>query len=346
MPPASVQSDPALLALPKAELHLHLEGSIEPATAVELAARHGIQITAAEVSARYAPGNFAQFIETFKWVTSFLRDPDDYALVMERLGHTLARQNVLYAEITLSVGVMLRRDQDPAANLQALRDAAAKIPALQCKWIFDCVRQWGPAAAMEVARHAAPLRSEGVIAFGMGGDELSIPAAEFRAPYDFAAAAGLHRLVHAGETGDPQSIIDAIGLLGAERIGHGIAAIRSERLMNSLAESGVPLEVCPTSNLRTGALCRQLGRPSALEADHPLPTLMRRGVRVTLGSDDPAMFETSLTAEYELAQRIGVKPGGIVRLAQSGFECAFLEPPARQALLAKFQAARKSAGLL
>jgi aminodeoxyfutalosine deaminase len=338
--------DPALLAFPKAELHLHLEGSIEPATAVELAARHDVTLTPQEVAARYAPGDFAQFIEAFIWVTAFLRAPADYALIMERLAESLARQNVIYAEITLSVGVMLRRQQDPAANLEAIRAAAAKIHTLRCEFIFDCVRQWGPEAAMEVARRAAPLRNEGVIAFGMGGDELSIPAAEFRAAYDFAADAGLHRLVHAGETGGPEIIIDAIELLGAERIGHGIGAMRSDRLMDSLAESGVPLEVCPTSNLRTGALARQLGQSSASESQHPLPMLMRRGVRVTLGSDDPAMFETSLTTEYELARRIGLSATELVRLAKAGFDYAFLDPHERAALLAKFEVGRKAAGLV
>jgi aminodeoxyfutalosine deaminase len=342
----SAPADPALLAFPKAELHLHLEGSIEPSTAVELAARHGVPLSVDEVAARYAPGDFAQFIESFIWITSFLRGPADYALIMQRLAESLARQNVLYAEITLSVGVMLRRQQDPTANLEAIRAAAAKTPTLRCEFIFDCVRQWGAEAAMEVARCAAPLRNEGVIAFGMGGDELSIPAAEFRAAYDFAAAAGLHRLVHAGETGGPEIIIDAIELLGAERIGHGIGAMRSDRLMDSLAESGVPLEVCPTSNLRTGALARQLNRSSATEAEHPLLMFIRRGVRVTLGSDDPAMFETSLTREYQLARRIGLRTEEMIALARAGFDHAFLDPPERDALLAKFEVGRKAAGLV
>ena len=337
---------PSLLALPKAELHFHLEGSIEPATAVELAARHGIQITEQEVATRFAPGNFAKFLDAFKWVTSFLRDPSDYALIMERAAQSLARQNILYAEITLSAGVMLLRQQDPAANLDAIRVAARKIPSIRCAWIFDCVRQFGHAAAMRVAESAAALRGEDVIAFGMGGDELSLPASEFRAAYDFAAAAGLHRLVHAGETGGPDAVSEAIDVLGAERIGHGIAAMRSEALMDSLAQSGVPLEICPTSNFRTGALARQLAKPAVSEADHPLAMLVRRGVRVTLGDDDPAMFETSLTAEYELAQRIGFAPDELVRLARSGFECAFLDPPTRHALLAAFESGRKAAGLV
>ena len=344
--PAAPTISTLLTALPKAELHLHLEGSIEPATVVELAARHGVSLTAPEVAARYAPGDFAQFIEAFKWVTSFLREPADYALILERLAESLVHQNVVYAEITLSVGVMLLRKQDPAANLAALRQAARKFPAVRVAWIFDCVRQFGPAAAMQVAEHAAALRTEGVIAFGMGGDERSLPATEFRTAYDFAASARLHRLVHAGETGDPAAISDAIELLGAERIGHGIAAMRSERLMNSLAESGVCLEVCPTSNLRTGALARQRGTPSATESEHPLPLFLRRGLRVALGSDDPAMFETTLSGEYELASRIGLSTTDLVHVARTGFECAFLDASEKQHLLAIFDSKRKSAGLI
>jgi len=336
----------SLLALPKADLHVHLEGSIEPPAVVELAARHDVKLTTQEVAARYAPGDFDQFIAAYLWVTSFLRDPADYGLIMERLGESLARQNALYAEITLSVGVMFRREQDPAANLEAIRAAARKIPSLRCAFIIDCVRQWGPEPAMEVARCAVALRNEGVVAFGMGGDELALPASDFRAAYDLTRAAGLHSVVHAGETGDPQGIRDAITELGAERIGHGIAAMRSESLMDSLAESGVCLEVCPTSNLRTGALARQTGKRAPTESDHPLPTLLRRGVRVSLGADDPAMFETNLTAEYELAQRIGVTPDEIVRLARTGFDSAFLAPRERDDLLAKFEAGRKSAGLV
>src|ERR1700676_4932740 len=146
-------------ALPKAELHVHLEGSIEPPTVVELAARHGVTLTVEEATARYAPGEFAQFIESFIWVTSFLRCPEDYALISRRFADSLLRQNVLYAEVTLSVGVMFRRKQDPSANYAALREAALQVPGVRLKWIFDAVRQWGAAPAMEVAKIAAELHS-------------------------------------------------------------------------------------------------------------------------------------------------------------------------------------------
>src|SRR5271167_874297 len=160
-------------SLPKAELHLHLEGSIRPETAVELAARHGVTITRDEVVARYNYTNFADFIEAFKWVTSYLREPDDYALITKRLAEELVRQNVVYAEITISAGVILRRMQNLEATLTAIRDTAQSVPfsRLRLVWILDATRQFGPEPAMEVARWAAKLHKLGVVAFGMGGDE-------------------------------------------------------------------------------------------------------------------------------------------------------------------------------
>ena len=276
----SVQSWAARFQLlPKAELHLHLEGTMEPATVVALAKKYGDALTEAAVAARYAARDFAAFIEAYKWVTSYLRAPSDYALVACRMCEQLLAQNVVYAEITLSVGVMLLRKQDVAANFAAIREAAAPFEhrGLRLQWIFDAVRQFGPAAARDVARCAEDLRAAGVVAFGMGGDELALPAAHFRDVYEYAAAHGLHRLVHAGEIGGPDSVRDAVEILGAERIGHGIASAADPELMALLAERSIGLEICPTSNLCTGALARHLGRPEARLAEHPLPRLFSRG---------------------------------------------------------------------
>src|SRR5580693_4706398 len=161
-------SETVFTALPKAELHVHLEGTIAPSTVVELAARHGVALTAEDTAPRYAPGYFDQFIENFIWITSFLRGPEDYALIAKRFAESLQRQNVLYAEVTLSIGVMFRRNQDPAANFAALRDAASQVPGVRLKYIFDAVRQWGAAPAMEVARIAVALHSPDIIAYGIG----------------------------------------------------------------------------------------------------------------------------------------------------------------------------------
>ena len=335
-----------LAKLPKAELHVHLEGSIEPSTVVELAARHGVSVTATEAVARYAPGTFADFIQSFIWVTSFLRGPDDYALIARRCAEALRRQNVVYAEVTLSIGVMLRRKQDPAANFAALRAAAAQVPGIRLGWIFDAVRQWGAEPAMEVAHIAAELRSPDIIAYGIGGDELGLPTAELRGVYEYVASQGLHRLIHAGEVGGSELVREAVEMLGAERIGHGIGVMHDERTMDLLVERGVPLEVCPTSNLRTGALAAQLRTTLAGYEQHPLPSFVHRGLPVTLSSDDPAMFETTLVDEYLHAGRMGLNASQLVGLAEASFRYSFLPQPEKRVLLDQFHSGAAALGLL
>jgi adenosine deaminase/aminodeoxyfutalosine deaminase len=334
--------------LPKAELHLHLEGSIRPETAVELAARHGVTITKDEVLARYNYCNFAGFIEAFKWVTSFLRVPDDYALITKRLAEELVRQNVVYAEITISVGVMLRRMQNVEANFMAIRDTAQSAPfsRLRTAWIFDAARQFGADAAMEVARWSAKLQKSGVIAFGMGGDELSLPTVSFRPSFDLARNEGLHVVCHAGEVGGPELVREAFELLGAERIGHGIAVMHDLALADSLANRRVVLENCLSSNICTGALAKQLGQPDVPLSSHPLAIFLQRGLFVILSTDDPAMFHTDLLTEYSRAASLGLSNAQLLQLAEQSFNAAFLSPMDKRQLLEDFRAAAKSQGLL
>ena len=315
-----------IASLPKAELHLHLEGSIEPATLCALAKRHGLAMTEEEVRRGYAYRNFAEFIEAFKWVTSFLREPQDYACVVRDLAEHLLVQNVVYAEVTLSVGVMLLRNQQPEANFEALLRAAEPFErrGLRLQWVFDAVRQFGPQAALAVVESARSCHSKAIVAFGIGGDELSVPTAEFRAVYDRAGEIGLHRLIHAGEMGGPDKIREAIELLSMERIGHGIAAINDPSLMDLLAERKTPLEICPVSNLRTGALARQLARKDARIEDHPLPAFFRHGIPVVLSTDDPAMFHTTLRDEYACAAQMGLQEDELSRISEMSFEYAFL----------------------
>ncbi len=333
--PSSSPDDPNSLknlrslisAIPKAELHLHLEGSIEPATAVKLAARHGVGITEEDVRERYAPGDFAKFLEAFKWVTSFLRTPADYALITERLAEKLLTQKVVYAEVTLSIGVMLLRKQDALANFAAIRAAAKKYESrgLRLQWIFDAVRQFGVAAANEVMSLVAECVGEGVVAFGIGGDELALPAKDFVSVYERAGAAGLGRLIHVGEIGNASAIQEAVEILGVTRVGHGIAAMNDSCVMDFLQERGITLELCPTSNIRTGALARQLGKSFARIEEHPLKKFFDRGLRITLSTDDPAMFETTLVDEYVRASdALGIAPASLVRIAEMGFENSFL----------------------
>ena len=314
-----------IASLPKAELHLHLEGSIQPATVCALTARHGVIMTEEEVRRRYAYRDFPEFIEAFKWVTSFLRAPQDYALIARDLAEHLLTQRVIYTEVTLSIGVMLLRKQRVEANFEALLRATEPFESrgLRFQWVFDAARQFGADAAMEVVESAKRCDSKAIVAFGIGGDELSVPTKEFRPVYDHAAQMGLHRLMHAGEVGAPEKIREAIELLGAERIGHGIAAIHDPELMDLLAERKLPLEICPGSNMKTAALARQLQREDPRIEDHPLPKLLRHGIPIVLSTDDPAMFHTTLHEEYVNAARMGLQEDELTRIVEMGFEHAF-----------------------
>jgi len=327
---------PRIASLPKVELHLHLEGSIRPAVASALSARHGFVLTEDEVRRRYDYRNFTEFIEAFKWVTSFLRDPRDFALLAADLAEQLLEQHVVYAEVTLSVGIMLLRKQDPEANFEAILAAMEPFEkrGLRLNWIFDAVRQFGPEPALDVVEAARRCASPRIVAFGIGGDELSIPTHEFRYAYLRAKSAGMRLLMHAGEVGGPEKIREAVEILGVERIGHGIAAIHDPALMDLLAERRIPLEVCPTSNLRTGALALQLRNPDATLQQHPLPQLLRRGIPVVLSTDDPAMFHASLVGEYEIAAQMGLSEAELVTLHRNAAEHAFLPDEARRAQLA------------
>jgi aminodeoxyfutalosine deaminase len=329
----------AILSRPKAELHLHLEGSVRPATVCALTRRHGVVVAEDEVRRFYAYKDFNGFLEAFKWVTSYLREPQDYALITRDLGEQLLAQNVVYAEITLSIGIMLLRKQDPVANFEAIVAAAGPFAArgLRMNWIFDAVRQFGAEAAMAVVEAAKRCASPSIVAFGIGGDELAVQTTAFRAVYDRAAEIGLHRLMHAGEVGGPEKIREAVELLGAERIGHGIAAIHDPALMDLLADRRIPLEVCPQSNVRTGALAFQLsrdqvsGRKQGTIENHPLPSLLRHGIPVVLSTDDPAMFHTTLLEEYENARSMGLTENELAQLVQMSFDHAFVQRPKAQA---------------
>jgi aminodeoxyfutalosine deaminase len=314
-----------IASLPKAELHLHLEGSIQPATVCALTARHGVAMTEEEVRQRYAYRDFLEFIEAFKWVTSFLREPADYALIANDLAEHLRTQNVVYTEVTLSIGVMLLRKQRPEANFEAMLRATEPFEkrGLHFRWVFDAARQFGVDAAMEVVECAQRANSKAIVAFGIGGDELVIPTRDLQPVYDRAGEIGLHRLIHAGEVGGPEKIRESIELLGAERIGHGIAAINDPELMDLLAARKIPLENCPASNIKTAALAKQLSCEDAKIEDHPLPKFLRRGIPVVLSTDDPAMFHTTLLGEYENATRMGLTEPELIQLVENGFQHAF-----------------------
>ena len=244
-----------ILSLPKAELHLHLEGSIEPSTLLELRHRHGMSgASLAEVEQLYNYADFAGFLSAFKDVTAHLQTPEDYELITYRLMESLKSQNVLHVEVFVSVGVCLWRKQDFPAIFEGLergRHRGEKDFGISMLWIFDAVRQFGAEKAKEVVDLAIQFRDHNVAGFGIGGDEQQGPAELFKDVYAHAAEHGLHLTAHAGENAGPESIWGALNLR-AERIGHGLTAGQDPELIEELAERQIPIEICVTSNVRTG----------------------------------------------------------------------------------------------
>jgi len=307
--------------LPKAELHLHLEGSITPETLVELRRRHGKKSTLTEAEALYQYKDFSGFLMAFKTLTEDLQTPEDYELITYRLMEQLKAENVLHAEIYVSVGVCLWRKQDFDAIFEGLdrgRLRGERDFGVSVLWIFDAVRQFGPGAAQDVFELAARYHDRNVIGVGIGGDEQKAPPELFREAYAYAANQGLRLTAHAGESAGPESIWGALNL-GAERIGHGLTASQDPELIEELARRQIPVEISLTSNLLTGC-CSKL-------SEHPVRRYFDQGLMITLNTDDPAMFGTSLTREYELAQsEFGLTDEHLRELARNSFEASFLPP--------------------
>lgn len=274
-------------AMQKAELHVHLEGSVEPETLREL----NPALDASEVQGWYRFSDFSGFIRSYIAVNRQLRSPADYALIARRLFERFQSDGITYAEVTVSAGVIVWKQQDFHRIFEALAAAAEETP-VTVRWVIDAVRQFGAEHAMEVAHLAVRHRDDGVVAYGIGGDEALGPVGWFERPFFYAKEHGLRLVPHAGETVGAESVWAAVRL-GADRIGHGIRAAEDPELLDYLCEKQIPLEVCLTSNVCTGAV------PS-LEA-HPLRRLYDAGVPITLNTDDPALFRTSLAKEYALA---------------------------------------------
>ena len=334
-------SEEFITKLPKVELHLHLEGSLRPDTLRELARGKGRVEKEVEgwiherQQHEYRYLNFTEFIEAFKFVVLLLETPEDYALATLRLMEWLSEQNVKYAEITLSAGVVLWKQQPLDRVYEAVRAASLEAGprlGLRVNWIFDAVRQFGPEPAREVLAWASRYRSAGVVAFGLGGDEERGPAGLFADVYREARDCGLHTLAHAGETTGAASVREAVELLKVERIGHGLAAGGNPEVCDLLRDRGIPLEGCPGSNVAMGLI------PQFRE--YPLPAFLDAGVTMTLNSDDPALFGTSLVQEfYKAAEAFSLTAQQVARLCENAVRAAFLPDGEKQVLLAQIQQA-------
>lgn len=340
-------SNDFIRALPKAELHLHLEGTVDPLTLSELSRRHptpfpttnnryrnvedsGRVFTEEEARALYEYKDFTGFLWAFKTVTERLRTTDDYELVTYRMMQKLHAQNVVHAEVYISAGVVQWRGQEFAplfAGAERGRQRGERDFGMSLYWIFDAVRHFGVDEARRVVDEAIALRSSNVVGVGIGGDERRAAPEQFREVYEHAAKHGLRMTVHAGETVGPESIWGALRELKADRIGHGLHAIDDPDLVQYLAEKQIPVEVCITSNLMTGC-CTVLEQ-------HPVRKLFDAGVLVTLNTDDPDMFRTTLVREYEIAQEVfGFSEAELRDLARNSFRASFLSYEKKRELLA------------
>ena len=325
-----------LRGLPKAELHLHLEGSITPETLVELSHRNDpTPLTLADARAVYNYHDFPSFLLCFKAVTTRLHTPADYELITYNMLRDLAAQGVRHAEAYISIGILYwqnRLDVDEViAAIERGRTRAEADFNISLLWIIDAVRHFGLEACARVFQKAAELQHQypSIVGIGIGGNELLGPAHEFRDLYAEAKAAGLRLTCHAGENTGPQSIWAALNI-GAERIGHALSAQDDPDLIEVLAERQIPLELNITSNLRTGCC------PS-LDA-HPARRYFEEGLMVTLNSDDPPFFGANLLDEYLLAHRTFEFPLDQLReLAANSIEASFLTPERKLALLGEVE---------
>ncbi|MDX3386208.1 adenosine deaminase [Streptomyces niveiscabiei] len=324
--PASPDLRAFIAGLPKAELHVHHVGSASPRIVAELAARHpdAKVPTDPEALADYFTfTDFAHFVEVYLSVVDVIRTPEDVRLLTYEVARELARQQVRYAELTITPFSSTRRGIDAKAFMDAIEDArkaAEKELGTVLRWCFDIPGEAGLESAEETVRLATDdrLRPEGLVSFGLGGPEIGVPRPQFKPYFDRAIAAGLRSVPHAGETTGPGTVWDALTYLRAERIGHGTSSAQDEKLLAHLAAERIPLEVCPTSNIATRAVAHL--------DEHPIKEFVRAGVLVTVNSDDPPMFSTDLNNEYAVAARLlDLDERGIAGIAKNAVEASFLD---------------------
>jgi aminodeoxyfutalosine deaminase len=330
MPDTSSAYADFIAGLPKAEIHVHHVGSASPRIVAELAARHPGVVPSDLDALRefYTFRDFGHFIEVYLAVVDLLREPEDIRLLTYEVACDMAAQNIRYAELTLTPWTSVQRGIPLPAYVEAVEDArvaAERDHGVRLRWIYDIPGESGLPAGEDTVAYALDDPPETLVGFGLGGPEVGVGRPQFKDVFDRARSAGLHSVPHAGETTGPQTVWDAIHDLGAERIGHGTSSVQDPALVEYLVEHGIPLEVCPTSNIATRAVDTL--------ANHPLKQLYDAGVTITVNSDDPPMFNTTLNQEYQIAARLlGLDEGGIAELAKATVRATFM-PESEKAVL-------------
>lgn len=335
----SAEFDAYLRDVPKVELHVHLEGAVRPRRLLAILRRHGRHPELRRVedlAFLFRPSGFAQFLDHFRFVVTSIRDVHDVHDVALDLFEDLAAQNVHYAEVIFSAAIFTRAGMPLDELLAAVTEAADRTPPVagpRFNFVIDLVRNFGADAAASLAGDVARAAHPRVVGIHLGGDEVRFPARDFARAFAVAHEAQLGCAAHAGEAAGAGSVRDAVDVLGVERVGHGIRAVEDPQLVAQLAARQITLEICPTSNLRTGVV--------ASYAAHPLPALLQAGVPVTLGADDPAYFDTDLTRELGVAvEHFEAGLDRVDEFAAAGLRAAFLPEPERDARLRAWAAAR------
>jgi aminodeoxyfutalosine deaminase len=325
-----------IAGLPKAELHVHQVGSASPRIVAQLAGRHPGKVPSDpnDLARFFVFDDFAHFITIYLSVVDLIKTAEDVRLLTYEVATEMARQNIRYAELTVTPYISVSEELPAEAFLEAIEDArlaAARDHGIELRWIFDIPADFGIPAAEVTASIACDHDVPGLVGFGIGGAERGFPRPMFKPYVDRARAAGLHSVPHAGETTGPETIWDAIRDLGAERIEHGISAVQDPSLLDHLVERGITLDVCPTSNVALKVV-------ADLES-HPVRELVAAGVRVTVNSDDPPMFATTLNNEYAIVARLlGLDEEGIADLARTAVDASFLDDAGKQRLRSEIDA--------
>ncbi|GGO93653.1 adenosine deaminase [Wenjunlia tyrosinilytica] len=328
---AAADLETFIAGLPKAELHVHHVGSASPRIVAQLAARHPnakVPSDPQQLAEYFTFRDFAHFIEVYLSVVDLIRDAEDVRLLTYEVARDMARQNIRYAELTVTPFSSTRRgipDREFCDAIEDARKAAEAELGVVLRWCFDIPGEAGLESAEETARIATELQPAGLVGFGLGGPEIGVPRPQFKPYFDRARAVGLHSVPHAGETTGPQTVWDALRHLGAERIGHGTTSTQDPALVDFLGENRIPLEVCPTSNIATRAV-------ATLE-EHPIREMFAAGLKVTINSDDPPMFGTDLNHEYAVAARLlDLDETGVTALAKNAVDASFLDDAGKAAL--------------
>ncbi|MFD1911359.1 adenosine deaminase [Halodurantibacterium flavum] len=323
--------------MPKVELHLHLEGAAPPAFIRGLAKERGIDISGIfDAAGNYRYDGFGEFLKVYEAATEPLRSPQDYYRLTRAVLAESAAHGVIYSETFLSPDFCGGADLAAWKEyLHAMQEAAAEAEAADgiiLRGIVTCIRHFGPDRARAVARCAAETAGDWITGFGIAGDELAGKPADFAWSFDMAREAGLRLTAHAGEWQGPDGIRDALRDLRVERIGHGVRAIEDLALVDELAENGVVLEVCPGSNVALG-VCRDWRA-------HPIGRLFDRGVKVTVSTDDPPFFHTTMSHEFDrLAETFDWDAGVFATLNRTAAEAAFCDEETRARVLKQLETA-------